>query len=229
MRLSVLASIIFVLAASVLTYAAPFGAPRTSPDIEQRSLAQLLEPRSGQSQHTKKPSRSSPPPHSDHITGSASTRGTGTRSRSGSESPDRGREVFIITRPFSRSSVPGSGHGSTPPQIFTHWAVLVGSHYYELLLDHTHPNLATCGSGSLYGSQIRMNVGDAPVPSAWTSMESKGRTHFSDEEIHTAGEEVIRQMSAHDYNIILNNCQDFANKLARCLTNPQGDRRCTLV
>lgn len=49
MRLSVLFSIIFVLAASMLTYAAPFGAPRTFPDIEQRSLAQLLEPRSGQS------------------------------------------------------------------------------------------------------------------------------------------------------------------------------------
>jgi hypothetical protein len=54
MRLSVLVSIIFVLAASMLTYAAPFGAPETFPDIEQRSLAQLLEPRSsGQSQHSK--------------------------------------------------------------------------------------------------------------------------------------------------------------------------------
>jgi hypothetical protein len=225
MRLSVLASIIFVLAASILTYAAPFGAPRTFPDIEQRSLAQLLEPRSGRN----KPSRSSPPPHSDHITGSASTRGTGAEPRSGTGSPDHGREVFIITRPFARSSVPGSGPGGNPPQIFTHWAVLVGSHYYELLLDHTHPNLATCGSGSLYGSQIRMNVGDAPVHGAWTSMESKGRTHFSDQEIRTAGEEVIRQMSAHDYNIILNNCQDFANKLARCLTNPHGTDRCTVV
>lgn len=71
--------------------------------------------------------------------------------------------------------------------MFTHWAVLVGSHYYELLLDHAHPNLATCGSGSLYGSQIRMNVGDAPVHSAWTSIESKGWTHFSDAEIYTAG------------------------------------------
>jgi len=77
-------------------------------------------------------------------------------------------------------------------------------------------------------------------------MESKGWTHFSDEEIHTAGvfalvimtgassnpllkgEEVIRQMSAHDYNIVLNNCQDFANKLARCLTNPHGTDRCTV-
>ncbi|KAF8329590.1 hypothetical protein F5887DRAFT_115667 [Amanita rubescens] len=71
MRLSVLASIIFVLAASMLTYAAPFGAPRTFPDIEQRSLAQLLEPRSGRNN----------PSHSEHITGSASTStGAGTRS-----------------------------------------------------------------------------------------------------------------------------------------------------
>ncbi|KAF8331535.1 hypothetical protein F5887DRAFT_1162654 [Amanita rubescens] len=217
MRLSVLASIIFVLAASVLTYAAPFGAPRTFPDIEQRSLAQLLEPRSGQNASSAHDTqlmlnvifRSRVVPLHRHIrTISLAVLAQGALG------PGHGQ---------------GSGHGSTPPQIFTHWAVLVGSHYYELLLDHTHPNLATCGSGSLYGSQIRMNVGDAPVPSAWTSMESKGRTHFSDEEIHTAGEEVIRQMSAHDYNIILNNCQDFANKLARCLTNPQGDRRCTLA
>jgi len=228
MRLSVLVSIILVLAASILTYAAPFAAPRTFPDIEQRSLAQLLEPRSGRPQHSNKLSQPSPAPHSEHITGSASTTGT-AGPRTGTGSPDHGREVFIITRPLARSGFPGSGPGSTPPQIFTHWAVLVGSHYYELLLDHTHPNLATCGSGSLYGSQIRMNVGNAPVHSAWTSMESKGWTHFSDEEIHTAGEEVIRRMSAHDYNIVLNNCQDFANKLARCLTNPQGTDRCTVI
>ena len=52
MRLSVLVSVIIVLAASMLTYAAPFGAPRTFLGIEQRSLAQLLEPRSERSQHT---------------------------------------------------------------------------------------------------------------------------------------------------------------------------------
>ncbi len=47
MRLSVSISIILVLAASMLTYAAPFGAPgpRTFPDIEQRNPAPLFEPR----------------------------------------------------------------------------------------------------------------------------------------------------------------------------------------
>lgn len=52
MRLSFLVSIIFVLAASLLAYAAPFGAPPTFLDIEQRSLAQLLEPRGGHLQHS---------------------------------------------------------------------------------------------------------------------------------------------------------------------------------
>lgn len=50
MRFSVPVSIILVLAANMLTYAAPFGAPRTFPDIEQRSPAPLSEPRTERAQ-----------------------------------------------------------------------------------------------------------------------------------------------------------------------------------
>ena len=63
---------------------------------------------------------------------------------------------------------------------------MVGGHYYELAINNQVPNEATC-SASLHGQNIRMNVGNAPPSSEWTGMQSKGRTHHTDEEIHQAG------------------------------------------
>lgn len=43
MRPSILVSVILVLAASMLTYAAPYGPPQTFPDIYRRSPASLFD------------------------------------------------------------------------------------------------------------------------------------------------------------------------------------------
>jgi len=96
-------------------------------------------------------------------------------------SSGQGRQVLIISRPLE-----GSGGGTFPWQRLRHWAVIVGDRYYELLpTDNAIPHVC---SGSLHGSQIRLNVGFMPLdPRTWTSMESRGWTNFDNEEIHNAG------------------------------------------
>jgi hypothetical protein len=204
MHLSVPISIILVLAASMLTYAAPFGASRTFPDIEQRSPAPLFEPRAERAQLLQSRSDPHPPPvpHPQHVTGTSGTRNDCNPLSTRSLREER--QVHIITRPLEDSG------GSFLPWL-THWAVLVGSHYYEII--PTDNNIPNACSGSLHGSHIRLNVGSVPLDRTWTFMEPRGLTAFSDAEIHSAAQAVVDEMAAHDYNIFTNNCQGFATRL----------------
>jgi len=204
MRLSVLFAGFVVLAASILTYAAPYGTPQTFLDIEQRSSAE---------QHT---------PHVTEHTGVASTSGAVEGS---SDPPSPGREVVIITRALAGSTE----SGSPPFNVFKHWAVLVGTRYYELYINNEVPNEEAC-SRSLHGANIRMNVVETggTLGSQWKKKYHKGSTHHTDEEIHEAGSDVMRVMSAKNYHIINNNCQDFATKLAKCIVSSEPKKRCVV-
>jgi len=205
MRLSLLFSGILVLAASILTYAAPYGTPRTFLDIEQRSS-------SGQQSH-----------HVPHTTSTVTASG----SNDGSEPSETGvgRQVHIITRPLAGSHSPAA---SPPPNLLRHWAVMVGGFYYELHINNEIPNEAAC-SASLHGQNIQMNVAHGPPSSDWTGMQPKGWTHHTDAEIHQAGEDVMAAMSKKNYHILTNNCQDFATRLAKCIVTPDPKKRCVVV
>jgi hypothetical protein len=223
MRLSVLFSGILILAAGILTYAAPYGTPRTFLDIERRSET------SQQSHHHVTGSTSAPAAgsHTGSHTGSNTGSNGGSNPSTGPSDTGTGRVVTIITRNLHSSTQTGPA----APAFVQHWAVMVGDRYYELAADRNSPH-----GSSLLGAQITLNVGTAPLTATnpWAVSRSKGRTTYSDDVIHQKAQAVIDTMSHRGYNLRDNNCQDFANQLSACIVNvdvtPEEHKsRCCIV
>ncbi|KUJ20773.1 uncharacterized protein LY89DRAFT_682454 [Mollisia scopiformis] len=86
------------------------------------------------------------------------------------------------------------------PDPTQHWAVLVGDYVHELWMDE-HLDV-------IYINE-RVDSGEE-----WRTFEV-GKTRFSDEALRQAGEMVIHNMrlARPEYNIISNNCQNFAEKM----------------
>ncbi|RMD44296.1 hypothetical protein DV735_g798, partial [Chaetothyriales sp. CBS 134920] len=82
------------------------------------------------------------------------------------------------------------------PDPTQHWAVLVDDYVHELWMDE---NLDV------------IYINEKLVPSDWT-MFPVGKTRFNDEALRQAGEMTIHNMRAKrpGYNLISNNCQNFA-------------------
>jgi len=216
MRLSVLFSGILILAASILTYAAPYGTPRTFLDIERRSS-------SSQQLHHHVTDSTSAPAAGSHDGGSHEG---GSHDGTGPSDTGTGRVVSIITRNLHSSTQTGPA----APTFLQHWAVMVGDSYYELVTDRNSAH-----GSSLLGAQITLHVGTAPptAPNPWGVPRSKGRTTYTDEEIHQKAEAVIEAMSQRGYNLRDNNCQDFATQLLACIVNvdvsAEEHKRCCII
>ena len=82
------------------------------------------------------------------------------------------------------------------PDPTQHWAVLVGDYCHELWMDE-HLDVIYINEGVVAGE--------------WHTFEV-GKTHFNDEALRQTGEMVIFNMRAKRpaYNLISNNCQNFA-------------------
>ncbi|CAK7266372.1 hypothetical protein SEPCBS57363_002054 [Sporothrix epigloea] len=82
------------------------------------------------------------------------------------------------------------------PDPTQHWAVLVGDYCHELWMDE-HLDVIYINEGVVTGE--------------WHTFEV-GKTHFNDEALRQTGEMVIFNMRAKRpaYNLISNNCQNFA-------------------
>jgi len=216
MRLSVLFSGILILAASILTYAAPHGTPRTFLDIERRSS-------SSQQSHQHATGSTSAPAAGSHEGESHE----GSNPSTGPSDTETGRIVTIITRNLLSSTQTGPA----APTSVQHWAVMVGNRYYELVADRHSAH-----GSSLLGAQIRLHTESSPLTAAvpWEVYRPKGRTTYSDEVIHEKAQAVIDAMSHRGYNLRDNNCQDFANRLSACIVNvgispEEHKRRCCVI
>jgi len=221
MHFSVFVSVILVLVSSLSTYAAPYGAPGTYLDIEQRSPAPLFEPLAERGQRLQ--------PRADTTQHHASTQGHSSATQPETENAPPARQVFRTSRSFSASTSIGNDRCMDSPGLFGHWAVMVNGHYYELVFDRQVPNEAST-SQSVQGQGIRLRVGNTPMPAAqhWQTPELQGTTTWTDEQIRAAADQLIHQMSQHSYNILTNNCHHFANSLIRCITGSRS-RHCTVM
>ncbi|KAF8340834.1 hypothetical protein F5887DRAFT_978887 [Amanita rubescens] len=222
MHLSVFVSVVLVLVSSLSTYAAPYGTPGTFLDIEQRSQAPLFQLQPRADEHHVVPAV---PPQHQHS--SVQPHSSTTHEHPGTENAAPARPVYLTSRAFSGSSTSGRNRAVDSPAVFGHWAVVVGNRYYELVFNREVQNEAST-SQSVQGQGIRLRVGSAPMV-GWHVPQLQGTTTWTDQQIHAAAVRLISQMSTRSYNILTNNCHDFANALIRCITTGGQTRHCTVL
>ncbi|KAK3899331.1 hypothetical protein C8A05DRAFT_18217 [Staphylotrichum tortipilum] len=96
------------------------------------------------------------------------------------------------------------------PDPSQHWAVLVGDYCHELWMDE----------------RLDVIYNNGPVAAETWRTFPVGETRLNDEALRRAGEDVIAQMRAKKpgYNLISNNCQNFALELLEAIQVRHAER-----